>query len=233
MRKVFKSNNCFECSPLLTDTLRIKTRPKSWGGPLLCVIERRLARSRCPFLMFGPVVSGKYCHRPVFFLLISSCDQRVLLSLTWCCCTVHAVSFWVFQWFQSTSIICSFARFNFRYFSAVFEAYFSIWRLCFYYLMAASCSLDSKTFFYSRASKFCGSSSESWISKSSSRSSSSVLCNSSKFSVSKVMFFWISMDSSNIVSLRSASLFWVHGLPWCLMLHRGHFLHLLLWRMRG
>jgi len=28
-----------------------------------------LARSRCPFLMFGPVVSGKYCHRPVFFSL--------------------------------------------------------------------------------------------------------------------------------------------------------------------
>jgi len=28
-----------------------------------------LERSRCPFLMFGPVISGKYYHRPMFFVL--------------------------------------------------------------------------------------------------------------------------------------------------------------------
>ena len=38
--------------------LRIKRRPKSWGG--LFFLDRHLERSRCPFLMFGLVVLGKY-----------------------------------------------------------------------------------------------------------------------------------------------------------------------------
>ena len=32
-------------------------------------LDRHLKRSRCPFVMFGPVVSGKY-HRPDFFLFV-------------------------------------------------------------------------------------------------------------------------------------------------------------------
>ena len=66
--KVFKSNNSFEYSPLLTDTFTDQNSPKKLRWAFFCVFDRRLARSRCPFLMFGPVVSGKYCHRPVLLI---------------------------------------------------------------------------------------------------------------------------------------------------------------------
>ena len=35
----------------------------------LFFFDRHLERSRCPFLMYGPVVSGKYYPRPVFLML--------------------------------------------------------------------------------------------------------------------------------------------------------------------
>jgi len=66
---VFKSNNFFECLPLSTDTFRDQNPPKRLCRnrffKLINFFNSHLARSR--FLMFGPVVSGKYYHRPVLF----------------------------------------------------------------------------------------------------------------------------------------------------------------------
>ena len=113
---------------------------------------------------------------------------------------VHAVSFWVFQWFQPTSVV-SYPSLvlTFCIFLALFGriSQFGGYIVSIIWWLLVTVQIP-KLFFYSRVSKFGSSLSERWISRS--RSSSSVLCSSSKSLVSKVMFFWISMDSSDIVS---------------------------------
>ena len=63
------------------------------------LMDRHLERSRCPFPMFGSVVSGKYYHRPVFFLFF-------LLLPIWLCelNLTRDVSFFVRQLIEYSQI---------------------------------------------------------------------------------------------------------------------------------
>jgi len=87
--------------------------------------NRRLARSRCPFLIVGPVVSGKYYHRPVFFFCLSFFVSGVFLRFLLCVPVSHLLF--------CLNVFLSISLFTYFVFIRLFSCFVSTLLLSFLY----------------------------------------------------------------------------------------------------